>query len=82
LSIYKRTLAEKSEKAILSGGLVGILAKSFPLTAPFAWGLSGLFAVCQLLKNEESYKVYDWIEEDGRNSLGDWIEEAAQQAGR
>jgi len=82
LSIYKKTLAEKSGKAILSGGAGFALARLFPLTALVTWGLSGLFAVYQLLKNEENYKVYDWVEEDGRNNLGDWIEEAAQQAER
>lgn len=28
------------------------------------------------------YKTYDWVYEDGRNNLGNWIEAAAKQAGR
>ncbi len=28
------------------------------------------------------YPTYDWIDDDGYNNLGDWIEEAAQKAGR
>lgn len=82
LSAYKKTLAEKADKAVISGGTGFILARLFPITAPVAWALSGLFVVYQLLKDEENYKVYDWDEEDGRNSLGDWIEEAAKQAER
>jgi hypothetical protein len=27
-------------------------------------------------------KLYDWKNDDGYNNLGDWIEEAAEQAGR
>lgn len=29
-----------------------------------------------------SYKVYDWINDDGYNNLGDWVESAAKDAGR
>jgi len=82
LSIYKKTLTEKFGKSIFLGGAVGVLARFFPPTAPVAWALLGVFTVCQLFKSEESYRVYDWIEEGGRNNLSDWIEGAAQQAKR
>ena len=29
-----------------------------------------------------TYRTYDWVDDDGRNNLGDWIEAAANQAGR
>ncbi|SMM99049.1 hypothetical protein SPONN_232 [uncultured Candidatus Thioglobus sp.] len=82
LSFYKKTLAEKAKKAVLLGGGGLVLARLFPATALVAWGLSGLFVVYQLLKDEENYKVYDWTDDDGRNNLDDWIEEAAKQAER
>ena len=28
------------------------------------------------------YQTYDWVNDDGYNNLGDWIEAAAKQAGR
>ena len=28
------------------------------------------------------YKTYDWIDDDGYNNLGKWIEEAAKNAGK
>jgi antiphage defense system Thoeris ThsB-like protein len=28
------------------------------------------------------YPTYDWVNDDGRNKLGDWIEAAAKKAGR
>ena len=28
------------------------------------------------------YPTYDWIDDDGYNNLGDWIEKAAKEAGR
>jgi len=28
------------------------------------------------------YKTYDWIDDNGRENLGDWIEKAAKAAGR
>ena len=28
------------------------------------------------------YSYYDWVNDNGRENLGDWIEKAAQQAGR
>lgn len=30
----------------------------------------------------EIYKTYDWINDNGRENLGDWIEKAARDAGR
>jgi len=30
----------------------------------------------------EVYKTYDWIDDNGRENLGDWIESAAKQAGK
>ncbi len=30
----------------------------------------------------EIYKTYDWINDNGREKLGDWIEKAAKAAGR
>ena len=33
-------------------------------------------------KLSEIYRTYDWINDDGRNNLGSWIEAAAKQAGR
>jgi hypothetical protein len=30
----------------------------------------------------EIYPTYDWVNDDGYNNLGDWIEEAAKKAGR
>jgi len=28
------------------------------------------------------HKLYDWVDDNGYNNLGDWVEKAAQQAGR
>lgn len=28
------------------------------------------------------YPIYDWVDDDGYNNLGDWVEEAAKKAGR
>jgi hypothetical protein len=28
------------------------------------------------------YRTYDWVNEDGRNNIGAWIEAAAKKAGR
>jgi hypothetical protein len=33
-------------------------------------------------KLSEIYKTYDWINDDGRNNLGSWIEAAAKQVGK
>ena len=30
----------------------------------------------------ELYKTYDWVDNDGYNNMGKWIEEAARNAGR
>jgi hypothetical protein len=30
----------------------------------------------------EIYPTYDWVNDDGRNKIGDWIEAAAKKAGR
>jgi hypothetical protein len=30
----------------------------------------------------EIYPTYDWVNDDGYNNLGDWIEEAAKKAGK
>jgi hypothetical protein len=29
-----------------------------------------------------SYPTYDWVDDDGRSNMGDWIEAAAKKAGR
>lgn len=31
---------------------------------------------------EISYPVYDWVNDDGFNNMGNWIEKAAKEAGR
>ena len=31
---------------------------------------------------DEIFKIYDWIDNDGYNNFGAWVEEAARQAGR
>ena len=28
------------------------------------------------------YPTYDWVDDDGFNNLGDWVEKAAKKAGR
>ncbi len=33
-------------------------------------------------KLSEKYRVYDWINDDGRNNLGTWIQQAALDAGK
>ncbi len=30
----------------------------------------------------EIYPTYDWVNDDGRNKIGDWIETAAKKAGK
>lgn len=32
--------------------------------------------------NVITYPTYDWVNDDGRNKMGDWIEAAAKKAGR
>jgi hypothetical protein len=31
---------------------------------------------------DKEYSTYDWVEDDGYNNIGEWIEEAAKKAGR
>lgn len=33
-------------------------------------------------KLSELFKTYDWVLDEGRNNIGDWIEDAARRAGR
>jgi hypothetical protein len=40
---------------------------------------SGAWYPC---KASQFYKTYDWVDNGGYNNLGNWIEEAAQKAGR
>jgi len=30
----------------------------------------------------ELYRTYDWVKDEGRQNIGEWIEEAARRAGR
>ena len=30
----------------------------------------------------EIYSTYDWVDDDGYNNFGDWVEKAAKKAGR
>jgi hypothetical protein len=30
----------------------------------------------------EKFSTYDWVDDDGYNKLGDWVEAAAKKAGR
>jgi len=55
------------------------------------WTKFSLYPKCGLnfpekYRTNEDYKfnskLYDWKNDDGYNNLGDWIEEAAEQAGR
>lgn len=36
----------------------------------------------KMYKASSVYKTYDWVDDDGYNNLGDWIEAAAKKAGK
>lgn len=50
------------------------------VTADDPWW--GLFGVKSSQRLSEIFKTYYWIDEEGRQNMPDWIEEAAQIAGR
>ena len=71
---------ETVQKALLGGGAGWGLARLvFPQLAIPATLLGAALA---LLESNDDYKIYDWVEDGGYKNLGDWIEEAAKQAGR
>lgn len=41
-----------------------------------------LFTKTCRYKLSELFKTYDWVQDDGRNNIGAWIEDAARRAGR
>ncbi len=41
-----------------------------------------LFTRTYRYKLSELFKTYDWVQDDGRNNIGAWIEDAASRAGR
>ena len=56
-------------------GLLGIRIHNIKDTAgqTGSWGTNPL---------PGGYKVYDWVNDDGYNNLGSWVQAAAKQAGR
>ena len=71
---------DNSVRALVGGGAGFGLAKFlFPQLAIPAAIVGAALAI---LEPNDNYKIYDWIEDDGYNNLGNWIEEAAEQVGR
>ncbi|MBF0472940.1 MAG: TIR domain-containing protein [Nitrospirae bacterium] len=50
----------------------------------FFFRLINIFIQCNRTKKygeiPDGYSFYDWVEEDGYNNMGDWIEKAAKEA--
>jgi hypothetical protein len=70
---------KKIKRTLLSGGVVyGLSRLLFP---QFTIPITILSASLSFLKNDD-YKIYDWIDEYGRDNLSDWIEKAAKQVNR
>ncbi len=82
LSVYKKTFKQKTGKTLAIGGVGLSIARLIPVIAPVAWIVTILAATHQLLKDEDYYKVYDWVEDNGRENIGDWVEKAARQIKR
>lgn len=72
---------ENVKNALVGGGVGWGLARLvFPqLTIPATIFGAGL---ALLMPNDDDYRIYDWVEDDGYNNLSNWIEEAAKQVGR
>lgn len=81
LSDYnENNFGENIKNALVGGGAGWGLARLvFPQLAISATIFGAALA---LLESNDDYKIYDWIEDNGFNNLGDWIEKAARQAGR
>ena len=76
----KNDFGETVKNALVIGGVVWGLARLvFPqlaIPAAIVW------TTLALLQPNDDFRIYDWVEEDGSNNLGDWIEKAAKQVGR
>ncbi|MBA5249593.1 hypothetical protein MNB_SUP05-SYMBIONT-4-728 [hydrothermal vent metagenome] len=83
LSVYTQPTSgsKKIGNAVVAGGGFGLLARLiFPPAAVVIAVAAGAY---QLTKDDdEVYNSYFWIDDNGRENLGDWIELAAQQVGR
>ena len=81
LSPYSENDFGRNIKHALIGGAsgYGLARLLFPQLAVPATIVGIAFA---LLKPDDDYKIYDWVEDHGYENLGDWIEKAAIQAGR
>ncbi len=75
------TVAEKVGNAVVAGGGFGLLARLiFPPAAVTTAVAAGVY---QLIKDDnEIYDNYFWIDDNGRENLGDWIEFAAKKVGK
>ncbi|MDE0144703.1 MAG: TIR domain-containing protein [Nitrospira sp.] len=72
---------ENVKNALLGGGAGWGLARLvFPQLLIPATIFGAALAV--LMPNDDDYRIYDWVEDDGYNNLSNWIEEAAKQVGR
>ncbi len=78
----RKYVAYEIQRSIeLRKGLLGV--RIHALKSPKE-GLAGETEVDNAGENPllEEYPVYDWVKDDGRANLGQWIEDAAEAAGR
>lgn len=76
----KNNFGKKVTSTLVGSAIAGGLARLlFPqLTIP-----ATIVGACvALLEQHDDYRIYDWVEDNGYKSLGNWIEKAAQQVGR
>ena len=69
------------ENALAMGGIGWILAKCiYPQVAILAGFIAAAKPAFALF--DDDYKIYNWIEDEGYQNMGEWIEKAARQVGR
>ena len=68
LGVYINNIEDKDERTDKKGdNYFGEIDKDKEGNSVYFWQL---------------YPIYDWVDDDGYNNLGDWVEEAAKKAGR
>lgn len=77
----KTSTPKKIGNAVVAGGSFGLLAKLiFPPAAVATTAAAGFYHLTK--DDDETYASYFWIDDNGRENLGDWIELAAQKVGK
>lgn len=72
-------IGKKIKKSLISGSIgFGLSRLLFP---QFSMPITIISAGLSLFNNND-YRIYDWIDDDGYRNLSSWIEKAAKQAER